>query len=415
MNTARAIILAATLTLTAAQAGGQRHEIYNDRIASLQVTAGDDWLSPPVATLHGGEPINISFDDMTHEYHRYTYEVVHCEADWTPSKEIFSSDYVEGFPSGNTIDDLQESDNTNTLYTHYRLTLPNARCRLKLSGNYRVNVYDDDNGQEPMLTACFMLVNPQADVQLAVTTQTDLDINGRHQQLSMQVNYGTLRVTDPARQVKTVIMQNGRWDNAVVNPKPQYVMHDGLRWDHNRQLIFDGGNEYRKFESLDVTHTTMGLESVGWDGNDYHAYVWPDEPRPNYVYDEDANGAFYIRNSDNVDNDVASDYLYTHFTLKAPRQDADVYLNAAWTRDQFQPQYLMAWNADKQCYEAVVFLKQGYYSYQYLMLRADGSTAPVPAEGDFFQTENKYQALVYYRSPTGRTDQLVGYQQVQYK
>lgn len=389
----------------------QRHEILSPTITSLQVVAGKDWLLPPITQL-GGEPINISFDDLTHEYHRYTYRIEHCEADWTTSEEIFTSDYCEGYYEDNPIDDLVESINTNTLYTHYSLQIPNERCRLKIGGNYRLTVVDNNNDDTPILTVCFMVVEPLMKVGLSMTTNTDYDINKRHQQIAMDLKYGNLTVTSPETQIKTVVMQNGRWDNAVVNAKPQYVMNDGLRWDHCRDFIFNGGNEYRKFEILDPGHPTLGIETISWDGENYNAMIWTDEPRQSYVYDEDANGAFYIRNSDNFENDYSSDYILTYFRLKSPRLEGKVYLNASWTYDRFEPKYEMQYDDLAQLYTTTLPLKQGYYSYQYLWLRNDGTTAPVPSEGNFYQTENQYQALVYYRSIGGRTDRLVGFGQI---
>ena len=389
----------------------QRHEILSPTITSLQVVAGKDWLLPPITQL-GGEPINISFDDLTHEYHRYTYRIEHCEADWTTSEEIFTSDYCEGYYEDNPIDDLVESINTNTLYTHYSLQIPNERCRLKIGGNYRLTVVDNNNDDTPILTVCFMVVEPLMKVGLSMTTNTDYDINKRHQQIAMDLKYGNLTVTSPETQIKTVVMQNGRWDNAVVNAKPQYVMNDGLRWDHCRDFIFNGGNEYRKFEILDPGHPTLGIETISWDGENYNAMIWTDEPRQSYVYDEDANGAFYIRNSDNFENDYSSDYILTYFRLKSPRLEGKVYLNAFWTYDRFEPKFEMQYDDLAQLYTTNLPLKQGYYSYQYLWLRNDGTTAPVPSEGNFYQTENQYQALVYYRSIGGRTDRLVGFGQI---
>ena len=389
----------------------QRHEILSPTISSLQVVAGKDWLLPPITQL-GGEPIYISFDDLTHEYHRYTYRIEHCEADWTTSEEIFTSDYCEGYYEDNPIDDLVESINTNTLYTHYSLQIPNERCRLKIGGNYRLTVVDNNNDDTPILTVCFMVVEPLMKVGLSMTTNTDYDINKRHQQISMDLKYGNLTVTSPETQIKTVVMQNGRWANAVVNAKPQYVMSDGLRWDHCRDFIFNGGNEYRKFEILDPGHPTLGIETISWDGENYNAMIWTDEPRQSYIYDEDANGAFYIRNSDNFENDYSSDYILTHFRLKSPRLKGKVYLNASWTYDRFEPKYEMQYDDLAQLYTTTLPLKQGYYSYQYLWLRNDGTTAPVPSEGNFYQTENQYQALVYYRPIGGRTDRLVGFGQI---
>ena len=401
-------IMLSFCTLTA---GAQRNEIKSERIATLQVVAGDDWLSPPGKKLRSEDAITISFDDMTHEYHRYAYRIEHCEADWTTSAELFTSDYCEGFNDGNTIEDVKNSINTNILYTHYRLKIPNERCNIKMSGNYRVTIYDDNTSEE-VATACFMVVDQRVGLQLGATTNTDIDTNGSHQQIEMKINYAGLKVNNPRLEIKTVVMQNGRWDNAVINAEPQYIMADGLQWTHNKQLIFNGGNEYRKFETLDVSHATMGLESVKWDGKDYHAYVWTDEPRNSYVYDEDADGAFYVRNSDNIENDYISEYVYVHFALKTPPTDNDIYINGVWTNDQFLPKYRMIYNPQNGLYENVLLLKQGYYSYNYLVKNEDGCFSPLQSEGNFCYTENKYQCLVYYKAAGDRTDTLVGYQQI---
>lgn len=400
-----------TLAMTA-----QRHMIVSDHIATLQVVADNDWLTMPVIRLNSGQRIHIEFDDLTHQYNRYAYKVIHCEADWTESEELFESDYIEGFADGNTIDEMEESLNTNQLYTHYSLTLPNEHCRLKMSGNYKVEVYDDNDDSEPMLTACFMVVEPVMTVRMEVTPNTDIDVNKSHQQVSMEVAYNGLQVLQPERQIHTVVLQNGRWDNARLNAKPQYTMADGLRWDHNRDLIFDAGNEYRKFEVLDTDHPTLGIDRIRWDGKQFHAFVFADEPRPNYLYDEDANGAFYIRNSDNIENNRISDYVQVHFQLMCPQPvSGDVYVNGVWTNDRFLEQYRMEYDYGSSSYQLTLPLKMGYYSYQYVMLDADGFAQVMPTEGSFFQTENEYYALVYYRQQGGRTDRLVGYQKVRYK
>jgi hypothetical protein len=387
----------------------QRNEILDKNIASLQVVANNDWLSLPIITLNSNDFVNISFDDLTHEYHRYCYKIEHCEADWQTSSALFESDYIDGFASGNTIDDVQESTNTVQLYTHYNISFPNNKCRPKISGNYRVTIYDENDEKHVVCRAYFMIVEPSMAVQLNVTTNTDIDINGKHQQVEMAVDYGNNIISNPQTQIKTVVMQNNRWDNAVVNARPQYIKANGLQWIHCKDYIFDGGNEYRKFETLDVTHTTMGLESINWDGHNYHAWIWTDEPRPSYIYDKDANGAFLIRNSDNIDNDVNSDYIITHFRLKSPQTADPIYINGFFTNDRFLPQYEMKWNEKNLQYEGELLLKQGYYSYQYLMMKPEGKLKPVPSEGNFCQTENTYQALIYFKANGDRTDRLVGY------
>src|SRR5574344_226042 len=391
----------------------QRNEIYSKQIKSLQVVVNEDWLSPPIMTLGGGNTLNIDFDDLTHTFQRYTYKIEHCEADWTVSNEIFESDFMEGF-NNNNIEDYEESLNTTVLYNHYSLTIPNDKCKLKISGNYKLTVYNDET-DEKVLSACFSIVEPLMGVSMEVTPNTDIDVNKSHQQVNINVSYGTINVTDPAGQIKTVVMQNGRWDNAVIDVKPNYIMNNQLKWIHNRSLIFDGSNEYHKFELLDVHYPTMGIDNIRFIDNFYHCNLFQNEPRMNYVYDADANGAFYIRNKNNEENERLCDYVWVHYSLKCDRINGRVFVNGVWTNDLFTPEYEMKYNEIGKCYEASILQKQGYYSFQYLALNDDGSTSYMPEEGSFYQTENKYQALVYYKGTGERTYRLVGYSQIDYK
>lgn len=387
----------------------QRHEIFNPRISTLQVVAGNDWLSLPIIKLNQGEQIHIDFDDMTHDYHRYVYKLEHCDANWNVSQGLFENDYLTGFNGEQAIGDIKQSLNTNHLYTHYHLSLPNENCRLKMSGNYKLTVYEENAEDDKMFTACFMVLEPEMKVGVGYISNTDIDVNRNHQQVTIQADYGSVHVTNPLAQLTTVVLQNGRWDNAVVNAKPDYIQHSGLQWRHCQQLIFQAGNHYRKFEMLDMDHPTMGIDEIKWDGRDYQVFVMPDQPRPNYVYDESAQGAFYIRNSDNEGNDYLSDYAWVHFQLEAPRQQGEVYLNGNWTYDLFTPSCRMEYDDATHTYHASMLLKQGYYSYQYLVLKSDDTTAPVTTEGDYYQTSNRYDALIYYRGTGDRTYRLVGW------
>ena len=394
----------------------QKNEIYDPNISTLQVVAGDRWLSMPVIRLNQDEVINIGFDDLTHEYRRFTYTIEHCDADWTVSEGLFPSDFIEGFAEGNTIDDKEESVNTNMLYTHYALSIPNDRCRIRMGGNYRVTVYDENNDHQKIFVAHFMVLDPRMGVMMEVSSNTDIDINKSHQQVAMKLSYGSVTVTEPHEQIKSVVLQNGRWNTAVVNTPAQYIMPNGLQWLHSKELIFEAGNEYHKFEMLDPDHPSMGVDVIRWDGTDYHVYPFACEPQNNYVYDEDANGAFYIRNSDNYENDRSSEYMLVHYLLKTDRiKDGNIYIDGRWTNEQLTPDYQMTYNEESGYYEAVIQQKLGYYNYHFIVVHDDGTIRQLPSDGNFYQTENKYQCLIYYRGKQDRTDILVGFQEVQYR
>lgn len=391
-----------------------RQTIYVPTIKTLQVVVNQDWLSPPVMKLNSTDVLNISFDEMSHDYHRFVYKIEHCEADWSVSDELFESDYIEGF-NNNPIEDYQNSINTTVLYTHYKLQIPNEECRLKMSGNYRLTIYDEDNDGQIVLTAEFMVVEPIMSVGLAVTSNTDIDLNDSHQQLSMTLNYGPINITNREEQISTVVIQNNCHESSKINVKPNIVNHKGMRWEHNRELIFNAGNEYRKFEVLALSHPTMGIERISWDGHNYNAYPFVAEPRKNYLYDEDANGAFYIRNSDNIDNDYTCDYIYVHYKLKSPElSELTLAVDGNWATYGDHNIYRMEYDKTDATYNAAILQKQGYYSYRFVAVDANGNMTLAPTEGSFYQTENRYQAYIYYKGTGERTWRLVGYRQVEF-
>lgn len=388
----------------------QCHKVFAADVATLQVVAGERWQDMPVIRLGGQERVNISFDCMTHEYRRYTYRLVHLNADWTDDGALLSTDYLAGFSEGLTIDDYEQSVGTTHDYTHYRLTIPNARCRPTMSGNYRLDVLDDNRDGEPVLAAYFMIAENAVDIGITTTDDTDIDTRRTHQQACVALNYSRLRPSDPLGQLRVVLLQNNRWCDARLLPAPTLMDQSTMRWTHGRDIIFDAGNEHHKFEMLDVHRNSLNVEAVGWDRNSdtWQVHLWPDEPRRGYVYDEVAQGAYYIRNSDNRENDTSSEYVRVHFTLASPVDMGPVYVDGLWTNGHFDDRNRMAYYPAAHEYRADIMLKYGYYSYRYVGLTADGHTTVPPTEGSFYQTRNTYQALVYYRAPTDRADRLVG-------
>ena len=171
---------------------------YSPQVKTLQAVVNKDWLSPTVMRLYGNDFLNIAFDELSHDSHRYIYRLEHCEADWTGSEDIFEADWLEGF-NDNVIEKFEHSINTVVPYTHYQLQIPNDRCRLKLSGNYRLYIIDDDTN-ETVASVEFMVTEQTMLLSMAATTNTDIDVNGSHQQVSFKLSYGDCQVTDVSEQ-----------------------------------------------------------------------------------------------------------------------------------------------------------------------------------------------------------------------
>lgn len=382
------------------------NRIFSHQIKTLQTIVNDDWQSfPAVMRLGTDDQLRVSFDELSHDYHRYSYHIERCEPNWQLSEEVFDSDWLEGF-NDIIIDDYATSVNTIIPYTHYEFQIPNNRCSLKMSGNYRIRILDDE---EIVASVDFMVTEQTMALSLEATTNTDIDLNQSHQQLSVSLNYNGTRVTNPDEQIFMVVMQNGRTDNQRSNIQPTFRNNNGLDWKHVPALIFDAGNEYHKFEVLDPSHPTMGIDRISWDGDNYQAYPFIDEPRKNYIYDVDADGAFCIRNSDNRENNTTSEYVYVNYCLKTPwTPTGKIFIDGQWATES-PDHYMMTHDADTDLWQARILQKQGYYNYQYLLETTDGSRRFLSSEGNFHQTQNRYQVFVYYKGTGERTWRLTAF------
>ena len=396
----------------------QSNKVYDSMIHTLQTIVNDNWLHDDVITLGTDDKVTISFDHLTHDYHRFEYNIVHCNADWTPS-DLFEVDYMDGF-NGQPIEEYENSLNTTMLYTHYQFELPNDDVQFKVSGNYKVEIYhkeeDATSADSPVAIACFRIVEPRMTLDASVTSNTDIDTNLSHQQVSFTLNFPPNEVVDPATEIKPYIYQNNREDNRVALVKPTYVTPGHVEYTHNRALIFPAGNEYRRFEIINMHYATQGVDKMSYFAPYYHATLLPDAPRRNYSYDVDHDGRYLIRYNLADDSDIEADYLFAHFRLNMPyRTGGKFYLQGEFTYNSFDSTYQATYNSVEQAYEATVLLKQGAYDFMYLWVPDGSKTGQTgPAEGNFYEAENEYQIYIYHRPFGGRYDRLVATQQIKF-
>ncbi len=396
------------------QAQPGRTTIFKPSIHTIQLKVDNNAENFPAIALGSNETLQLSFDDLTHEYVRYTYKIEHCDYEGNPSDELFDNDYLYSVADEEVIDNYQPSTNTTVLYNHYALSIPNAHMRPLLSGNYRLTVFDeDDEGNARKAFQCyFAVVDKRVGIYAQCTTDTEIDHNDSHQQLSLRVDCSNLTLRNPNDEVKLFVMQNRRIDNAIMGVPPTAQNGSNLLWEHSRNLIFDAGNEYRKMEILSTRYPGMHGESVKWFAPYYHYTIMTDYPRKNYLYDEDHNGLYVTRYEGAGDADTEADYVLAHFSLNMPQIDNEptsIYVSGRWATG-LNDAYKMRYDENSQQYVADILLKCGYYNYFYLSSVNShphvGLTSIV--EGNYFQTENEYDILVYYKPTGSRYWQLVG-------
>ena len=404
-NILRVLILLLSVTCCPLSSNAQIQQIFNRNIKTLTLTVDDDPTLPPYLAFRSGKQLCIEWDEMSHDYKRYRYHIDHCDWDWQPTDGIFESDYLEGL-NDQLIEDFEKSFNTTQIYTHYWLRVPSKEIRLRLSGNYRVLIYEEDEEDEPVLEARFCIFEREAGVIAQLSSNTDIDFNNSHQQMTLSIGFGNLQVFNPEQEMKVIVMQNRRWDSRVEGLVPNIRKANGIEFTHNRNLIFPAGNEFHRFEILDVHRTNVGVERMDWFEPYYHATLFPAQIDHTYTYFVDQNGVYVVRSSDNYDDWTTAEYVVVHFFLQTPRlEGGDVYVSGWWAGQTFNPDCKMEYDAVRQQYYADILLKQGYYSYEFI--QKDGLMRRTM--GSFFETENEYQVLVYYRQQGSRYDRLAGY------
>ena len=376
----------------------------SDMLNTLRTISNGDWERIPMITLESDETIEFSFDEMSHEYHRFTYHITHCDAQWKPSN-LIESEYMEGF-NDQPIEDWENSLNTTFDYTHYTLTLPNNDVTLKLSGNYRLSIQED--GRE-VAWFRFLISENMHNLSATVSGNTDIDTHKSHQQLDMKVSLNGLNVTNPDREIYTVVMQNRRSDNAVIDPKPTYNSGNMLTYEHCSDLIFPAGNEFRRFEIINMYDYFRNVDRVTFHDPYYHANLLEDTRHHAYTFDYDHNGRYLIRYNQASDSDTEADYLFVHFNLASePMNGGSLYISGHFNGGNTGRKWIMEYNSQTRRYEATILLKQGAYDYQYIWV-PDGQTAgqTKPTEGDWYETKNEYLILLYYRQRGSRYDRLI--------
>lgn len=384
--------------------------VSSKQIKTLQVKVAGELISEPNIVLNGEDRILVDFDALSHGYSRYAYSVIHCNGDWTQSS-LSPIEYMDGF-QGMTIDDFANSINTTTLYTNYQLLLPNDDIQFKVSGNYAIQVYNEDTPDQIIMTACFSVVEPMIGISGSVSGNTDIDTNQSHQQVAISINNPNFQIPYPQTDLKIFVYQNDRRDNAVSGLQPTSILENQINYTNNRALIFPAGNEYRRMEFLSNKYNGMHVESISFHNPYYNVELMTDHKRSNqsYQYDQDQDGRFFIRCSNCQDPDTEADYYIVHFTLAADQiPDGNVYLNGELYNNVLDDKSKMDYNAETNQYEKAVLLKQGSYNYQYLFVPTGetvGQTGPI--EGNYYQTQNAYSIYVYYRPMGTRYDRLIG-------
>ncbi|MGB1370490.1 MAG: DUF5103 domain-containing protein [Flavobacteriaceae bacterium] len=401
----RIIFFYITLIFTSCILTGQVEEVDPPSdIKTITFGSQKDISILPIINLN--ERIYLEFDVLNNLEEDFYYVIEHFDYDWTPSR-LMKSEYLDGMDNLR-IFNYENSFNTYQIYSHYRLQIPNPQTRLKVSGNYLIKIFDEND--DLVFSRKFMIMEQQVGVGVQIKRSRNVALINEAQTVDFSIKSNNLNLNNPTETVKTVIVQNNNLKTAIYDLKPQYTLGNELVYRYNDNSLFWGGNEYLFFENKDVRMANLGIQYI--DLQDlYHSYLYTDIDRSSrkYTYNPDINGGFKITVLDRQDPSIEADYTYVHFSLLAEEfLNQSVYVYGGFNNFSISDDNKMIFNVEKGIYELSMLLKQGFYNYKYVVVDDDNTLFEGAVSGNFDETENNYKVIVYYRDLGARYDKIIG-------
>ena len=362
-----------------------------------------------IALFSLNDSFEIQFDDLYGNEANYYYEIVHCNYDWKHS-DLSKNEYLQGF-DGIRIQDYTNSLNALQLYSHYRIGFPNKNTRLLVSGNYMIKILNED--REVVFSRKLMLYEDLVSVPMQIKRARTLNAIDFKQNIDFSIKSSNLLFQSPLQNVKVLLLQNGKLNEAITNVKPMYTIGNDLIYKYDLETQFWGGNEFLFFENKVIRAATNFISRVDSNNGVYNTHLYTNNARTNktYTYNPDANGNFVPLNVNSSNNAIEADYSWVFFTLSAPSfyEKKNIYINGMFNNYALSEEYKMDYNPEKGIYEKAIMIKQGFTNFQYVVADENKKIDYENAiDGNFWQTENNYFAIIYYRENNQRYDRIIG-------
>ncbi|MGC4103950.1 type IX secretion system plug protein [Ferruginibacter sp.] len=386
--------------------------VYKPNIKCVRFHMYGDQLSLPVYTLNSSDQLELNFDDLDANVKSYYYSFQLCDYNWKPV-DINPFLYTKGF--------IQQRISTNryssiafTKYTHYQAIVPDRTTTITLSGNYLLKVFLDGDTSKLAFTRRMFVLDSKAAIAAKVVQPFTPQFFNTHQKIQFNANITGLTAFSAAQQVKVVILQNNRWDNAIKDIPPTFIRGNSLEYSSESNSLFPGGKEWRWLDLRSFRLQSDRVDSAWYGKTSTDVFVKPDRDRSGerYVYFRDYDGMFVVETYETINPYWQGDFATVHFTFTTPDSKPvngkDIYLAGQMTDYALNDKTKMQFNEAKGVYEGTAFLKQGYYSYTYISVDKNNPQSKWDMEGNYWETENSYTILMYYKGFTDRADQLIG-------
>ncbi len=375
-------------------------------IRTIQFKGNTAQSQLPIIRL--GETLQLSFDDINGNEEDYYYKITHHNFDWSES-DLSKGEYLDGFDDVR-IETYENSLNSLQLYSHYTLTIPNRETRgLKKSGNYMISFYNYDGIL--VFTRKFMVVENVVNIGVEIKRSRNLNFIDSKQNVQFTINSGENLLINPNENLKTLVLQNSNIKTAITDLKPQYTLGSELIYRYDQESSFWAGNEYQNFDSKEARVASNGIRYIELnDLFDHYLNTRLSRAERPYTYYPDINGNFVVRALYTDNQNIEAEYIRTHFALKYYEDigDKEIHIYGNFNNWTIDESTYMRYDEETDTFRNTRLFKQGFYNYKFVLVDRDGSIEEGAICGNFWQTENDYTVLAYYRGPGERFDRIIG-------
>lgn len=394
---------------------------------------GDDVTKPPIIFLDNSnlkflnskriptpfknDKINIELDLYSTKSPSLYAKLIHCNADWTESENVFMNDVTN---RTSNIDILRAPVYSD--YFTYRaiLQIPNNQIKFRFAGNWKVAFFNyDDNEKiaetkifvvDQLLNVDLMIAPDQYNSKFKVNNSgliIDVNINGNNNLLDNQVN-------------SVALYKNNRWF------EPYYISNNKLK-NTNDKFRYNLSASNRGFLSYGKTFRIAGMPSencyrvIDLSSTVYFPRLLSGSsslPLPDMI----RNG-----NCDFVDDDGANllgfsqtqldDYVNFEFVLDPMNNvtNENVFVSGSFNNFRPDKNWIMKFDKEDKKYKLTQLVKRGRHNYLYGTgeLNIDDNFIKNYSydyfEGNTIFHNHTYFAFVYYREiEYGGYDTIVG-------
>jgi hypothetical protein len=410
MSVNKLVTLVILLLSTALQAQELKDSTAYDYIKTVQFFPEGEPLDFAAYELGKKPGLVLSFDDMAYEWNNYAYRIIHCNKYWEPS-DLMVNQYLNGF-EGNYLNQYAISTGTFVPYTHYSVKIPNADCRPIISGNYVIEIYQNDDPENLVLRRRFIVFENLTIPSVEIIRAMDLNEFSQGQQINAVVQLAGYqdKVQDLFDDLDLSILQNRRWDNAMTLLKPAFVNDGMLTYNFMGDKTFAGGVEFHSFDTKRLNQVGMGVKVSQLD-TCWSVFLEEKKNRSIAVYSfqNDINGRRLIQRADVGNPDLAGDYCWVEFYLESEELEVPVYVFGQLSNWKLKDEFKLDYDPIRGAYRGKALLKQGYYNYVFAHPDNTGAASTLLTEGSHWQTKNDYTLIMYNRSMGMRYDRIIGY------